>query len=443
MLQEKKLSLSRAVDIGRSGETTSVRLIELKNEAATSGTDEEINALKTKRTNNEKVTKRKRNNPLLSLLWGKSQTRRYPSVWTNMPETWPSELFLPSLFTEKFQPKIRVSEHRTRNLNSYQMTIMTLDLSPEPAEEVLVVQSKQLKSKIHATMKIKGSSETIFQVDTGATCNVIRSGELRGTKYENNVTATNQVLKMYNSSPLKPAGKCRVQLTNPQNSQKYKVDFVVVEDKDANINLLGSRAAQQMNLIQVNHENMLPGANEVHVVQTPSEIGLSEEEVRTKYAEVFQGLGELGEPLHLEVHVDEMITPVQIPPRRIPEALKVPLKDHLAELEQQGVIESNGKIRLCLDPQPLNKALKRCHYPIPTIEEVLPDLANAKVFTKLDCKNSYWQVKLDQDSSILTTFNTPFGRYKWTRMPFGISPPGEIFQRHLDQAMRDLAESRP
>ena len=102
----------------------------------------------------------------------------------------------------------------------------------------------------------------------------------------------------------------------------------------------------------------------------------------------------------------------------------------------------NGKIRLCLDPQPLSKALKRCHYPTPTIEEVLPDLANAKVFTKLDCKNGYWQVKLDQDSSILTTFNTPFGRYNWTRMPFGISPAGEIFQRRLDQAIEGLGRVR-
>ena len=54
LLQEKKLSLSRAVDIGRSGETTTMRLKELKNKAATAGTDEEINVLKTKRTNNEK-----------------------------------------------------------------------------------------------------------------------------------------------------------------------------------------------------------------------------------------------------------------------------------------------------------------------------------------------------------------------------------------------------
>ena len=209
-----------------------------------------------------------------------------------------------------------------------------------------------------------------------------------------------------------------------------------------------------MQLILVNHENLLSEANEtVHAVQTPSEFGPTEEEIRTKYADVFQGLGELGETLHLEV--DETTRPVQIPPRRIPEALRKPLQEHLAELEQQGVIEkvvqatdwvsaivvnkkSNGKTRLCLDPQPLNKALKRCHHPIPTIEDVLPDLGNAKVFTKLDCKNGYWQVKLDRDSSILTTFNTPFGRFKWNRMPFGISPAGDIFQRRLEQAIEGL-----
>lgn len=74
-------------------------------------------------------------------------------------------------------------------------------------------------------------------------------------------------------------------------------------------------------------------------------------------------------------------------------------------------------------------------------------LANAKVFTKLDCRNGYWQVKLDKDSSTLTTFNTlhferTFGRYKWTRMPFGISPAGEIFQRLLDQVIEGLAGVR-
>ena len=46
-----------------------------------------------------------------------------------------------------------------------------------------------------------------------------------------------------------------------------------------------------------------------------------------------------------------------------------------------------------------------------------------------DVSNGFWHVKLDEESSLLTTFETPLGRYKWKRMPFGISPAPEVFQR--------------
>ena len=61
---------------------------------------------------------------------------------------------------------------------------------------------------------------------------------------------------------------------------------------------------------------------------------------------------------------------------------------------------------------------------MPTIEEILPHLSNAKVFSILDAKDGFWQVKLDEESNYLTTFWTPFGR-----MPFGISTAPEEFQR--------------
>ena len=66
---------------------------------------------------------------------------------------------------------------------------------------------------------------------------------------------------------------------------------------------------------------------------------------------------------------------------------------------------------------------------------MLLELPNAKEFTKVDCSNGYWQVKLDDKSSTLTTVNTPFGRFKWKRMPFGIPLAREIFQQRLDQAI--------
>ena len=97
-----------------------------------------------------------------------------------MQEMWLSQPFFSSLPTKKYEPNIydpNLSDYNSRD------SILTLDLSPQP-EEVLIVKGQEFKSKIHMTVKIKGGHEAIFQVDTGATCNVIRAGELRGTKYE-------------------------------------------------------------------------------------------------------------------------------------------------------------------------------------------------------------------------------------------------------------------
>ena len=74
------------------------------------------------------------------------------------------------------------------------------------------------------------------------------------------------------------------------------------------------------------------------------------------------------------------------------------------------VVQKPGKVRVCIDLLDLNRAIKRPKYQMPTVNEVLPKLAKAKVFTILDAKNVFYQVKLDKESSLLTTFWTPFGR---------------------------------
>ena len=61
----------------------------------------------------------------------------------------------------------------------------------------------------------------------------------------------------------------------------------------------------------------------------------------------------------------------------------------------------------------LNEAIKRPKYQMPTVDEVLLKLAQAKVFTVLDTKDGFFQVKLDDESSYLTTFRSPFGRYRY------------------------------
>ena len=98
----------------------------------------------------------------------------------------------------------------------------------------------------------------------------------------------------------------------------------------------------------------------------------------------------------------------------------------------------DGNIRLCIDPRYLNLALKRSHYPLPVIQEILQELSKAKVFSKVDLKQGFLQVELDEESSKLTVFQTPWSRYRFHRMPFGITPAPEIFQMKLDQNLEGL-----
>ena len=98
----------------------------------------------------------------------------------------------------------------------------------------------------------------------------------------------------------------------------------------------------------------------------------------------------------------------------------------------------NGKLRTCIDPQPLNAALKHEHYQLPVFNDVLPKLKDAKIFSKLDTKEAYWHVRLDEASSKLTTMITPLGGYMWKRLPFGLKVSSEIFQNKIDEALGDL-----
>ena len=146
---------------------------------------------------------------------------------------------------------------------------------------------------------------------------------------------------------------------------------------------------------------------------------------------------------------------MQHPPRRVPVPWREPLCSTLTDLTEQGIItpvqqstpwisslvvipKKNGSLRICLDPQELIWAILQEHYPLPTIEDVATRLHGAKVFTVLDVSHGFWHVELDNTSSFLTTFNTPFGRYRWKRMPFGISSAPEVFQWRMHQLIERL-----
>ena len=68
-----------------------------------------------------------------------------------------------------------------------------------------------------------------------------------------------------------------------------------------------------------------------------------------------------------------------------------------------------------------------------TIEDVISYMPNAKFFTILDAKAGFWQIPLDEESMKYTTFNSPFGRFQFMRLPFGLNSSAEVFQRTMEQ----------
>ena len=84
----------------------------------------------------------------------------------------------------------------------------------------------------------------------------------------------------------------------------------------------------------------------------------------------------------------------------------------------------------------MSDPLKRHHRKIPTFDELSSDIAGCKVFSVLDTNKAFHQVKLSEKSSYMMTIISPFGRYRYLRMPFGINSATEVFQDYFGEIVR-------
>lgn len=144
-------------------------------------------------------------------------------------------------------------------------------------EHVNNFDSSSFKSKIFAMMTV-GGQPVRFQVDSGATCNVISKNIL---PKQCQVTPCLQVLNMFNGSKMQTIGKCRVPLLNPKLNEEHKADLVVINE--ACTPLLGPKTVQQMKLVEVHYENIAS-------VQKETEArGLTMDQISTQFHDVFKG----------------------------------------------------------------------------------------------------------------------------------------------------------
>ena len=268
------------------------------------------------------------------------------------------------------------------------------------------------RDEIRSTL-IVNSQEVTLKIDTGARCNVLPLETIE------KINATEKIklnLKAYGGAVVKTVGTARLPVV--ANNRECEMAFYVVAGKYMSIISLVDSV--KLNLLKIN-DNM------VHIVSP--EIVPEFEENPDLFDE--ETVGEL--PVKYKMTLDPSVPPVIRPPRRVPKPMEGKVKEELRRMTKLGVIEpveeatewvlsmvatnkKSGEIRLCIDPRDLNRALLRPHHPMRTVEEITMNLADATVFIVLDAKTSFWQIKLGDESSNLTCFNSPLARHKFLQM---------------------------
>ncbi|XP_062537929.1 uncharacterized protein K02A2.6-like [Armigeres subalbatus] len=262
-------------------------------------------------------------------------------------------------------------------------------------------------------------------VDSGAEANLITEVaweklKRAGIEVISCVRGSDRILKSYaNNIPLTVLGTFKATVT--VGAKSVEAEFFVI--KGGQRCLLGDATSKQLNILK---------------------IGLEIDRVLQK-SEPFSKIKDVS----VHIHLDPNAKPIFQPMRRVPVALEEAVNSKLKELIVKDIIEekkgpvtwvsplvvvgkANGEPRICLDLRRVNEAILRERHPMPVIDDFLARIGPNMFRSKLDVKDSFLQLELDEGSRDAMVFLTTRGLYRFKRMPFGLVSAPEVFQKTMD-----------
>ena len=276
-----------------------------------------------------------------------------------------------------------------------------------------------------------GNKPVEFKVDTGAAVTAISEETYKML----------QQPELYSS----PKALCGPAQQNLQVLGTFS-ECIAHQDRSASVELYVIKGLKN-NLLG------LPAITELHLMERLCSTEF-ERDIKEQFPQVFTGLGTFGEEYDVKLKDGAKAFSLYAP-RNVPIPLLPKVRQELERMERLGVIrkvseptpwcagmvvvpKKSGDIRICVDLKPLNESVQREVYPIPRVDDTLAKLAGAKIFSKLDANSGFWQIPLSTESQLLTTFITPFGRFCFNKLPFGISSAPEVYQKRMNQILEGL-----
>ncbi|PAA69616.1 hypothetical protein BOX15_Mlig032248g1 [Macrostomum lignano] len=300
-------------------------------------------------------------------------------------------------------------------------------LSPEDSyRDEPVFYCGEGKPAEFCTVKIN-HREVLMEKDSGASCSLI----------------SRRIWNELGRPPLKSA-KSRMLAYDGHVMRQMGVLECLVETTGN----IGRFKAAELPVIDCQQEFGLLGRN--LLVLAPVHHASSDESAASNRYESLLGIsGATG-----EIRLCAGARPIFQAARELPLALKHLVKKELDLMESAGIVEKvmssewgspivvtvksdRASVRICGDYSAVNRLVQDQTFLTPSIETAFSKMANKKLFCRLDLSDAYYQVPLDEESKAVTTINTPFGCYRFNRLPYGIKVSPSVFQRVMEKLLGD------
>ena len=317
-----------------------------------------------------------------------------------------------------------------------------------------------------------------FKVDTGAEVTVISSAIYECMTVRPPLTPCHSGLFSGTNDQLRTLGQFSATLTRPGQPPVTAPVYVA---QGLRHSLLSCRESERLGLVKRLFDTseptqpqtdpdtapMLPVSSDssVHPPELPQESSNEQSSNRLpddlsstmpdwvllEFPHLFTGLGSMADEYHIALTDNARPTSIYSP-RNVSLLLRAKVHQELQRMESMGIIKPvsgptdwchamvvvpkpDKSVRICVDYKPLNAFIRRELHQLPTVDETLAQLEGSTVFTKLDANSGFWQIPLSEASQSLTTFISPFGRFAFTKLPFGISSAPEVFQRRMSTVL--------